>query len=87
MLSPGRAKCELGRIAEELWLPLDEDCSPPAQETRLGTLGSARSALPLIKDKPGLHTILGPGHSAARCPPAVVMRHVRKGEQGAYHWN
>ena len=40
-------------IAEELWLPLSEDCSPPAQETRLGTLGSASRALPLIKDKPG----------------------------------
>jgi hypothetical protein len=40
-------------IAEELRLPLGEDCSPPAQETLLGTLGSASSALPLIKDKPG----------------------------------
>ena len=40
-------------IAEELLLPLAEDCSPPAQETRLGTLGSASHALPLIKDKLG----------------------------------
>jgi hypothetical protein len=31
----------LEKTAEELRLPLSEDCSPPAQETRLGTLGSA----------------------------------------------
>jgi len=50
----GGLGASLEGTAEELWLPLSEDCSPPAQETRLGTLGSARSALPLIKDKPGL---------------------------------
>ena len=37
MLSPGRECCELTRSAEELRLPLGEDCSPPAQETRLRT--------------------------------------------------
>ena len=49
----GGLGASLEKIAEELRLPLGEDCSPPAQETRLGTLGSAGGVLPLIKDKPG----------------------------------
>jgi transposase len=78
MLSSGRTGCELGQIAEELRLPLAEDCSPPAQETLLGTLGSACRALPLIKDKPGFAYHLWPWAHVAPLSTLVVAALSRK---------